>query len=127
MKIIEILKNKKYLAIIVVIAVIVVGFVVYNFVFSNKNQNQNVFVVQKAGIVQEVTVTGQVRKGDKINLAFLNSGRLRSVFVKVGDKVEKGNVLARLDVRDLEIQLEEAKAGLILAESKLEKLLAGKT
>jgi len=124
MKIIEILKNKKYLAIIVVIAVIVVGFVVYNFVFSNKNQNQNVFVVQKAGIVQEVTVTGQVRKGDKINLAFLNSGRLRSVFVKVGDKVEKGNVLARLDVRDLEIQLEEAKAGLILAESKLEKLLA---
>ena len=127
MKILEILRNKKYLAVIAVVAIIVVGFIVYKFVFSNKNQNQNVFVVQKSDIVQEVTVTGQVRKGDKINLAFLNSGRLKSVFVKVGDKVEKGDVLARLDIRDLEIQLEEARAGLALAESKLDKLLAGKT
>jgi RND family efflux transporter MFP subunit len=127
MKILEILRNKKYLTVIAVVAIIVVGFIVYKFVFSNKNQNQNVFVVQKSDIVQEVTVTGQVRKGDKINLAFLNSGRLKSVFVKVGDKVEKGDVLARLDIRDLEIQLEEARAGLALAESKLDKLLAGKT
>ena len=127
MEITVIIKNKKYLFVVSVIVIAVIGLVSYNFLSKDGKRNENIYVVQKGDIVQEVTVTGQIKKGDKINLSFLNSGRLQGIFVVVGEKVKKGDVLARLDTSDLQIQLSEARAGLKLAESKLDKLLAGKT
>ncbi len=86
------------------------------------------FVLEKivrGEISQEISETGVVRAGQEINLSFKNIGRIKAIYVGVGDIVEPGQSLAELDATQLFIQLDEAKAVLEMAETKLSRLLAG--
>ncbi len=76
-------------------------------------------------ISQEVSETGQVKKGDKINLSFKSAGQIESIYIEVGQEVNTGQILAKLETSKLEIQLKEAKSALIIAQAKLDKLLTG--
>jgi len=78
-------------------------------------------------ISQEVAETGQVKKGEEINLSFKNSGRIEKIYVEVGDQVDSGENLAKLETAELTIQLQEAKAALDVTQAKLNKLSAGAT
>ena len=51
-------------------------------------------------------------------LSFEISGRLEEVSLDVGQRVSKGDVLARVDPRSLDLQVETAKAALAEAESR---------
>lgn len=51
-------------------------------------------------------------------LSFEISGRLKEVNLDVGQRVSKGDVLAEVDPRSLELQVETAKAALAEAESR---------
>ena len=53
------------------------------------------------------------------NLSFKVSGNIRSLNVKVGDKVRKGQLLATLDASDLSIQADQANASLKGAEAQM--------
>jgi len=101
--------------------------VIYQGFFKKTELTFNLAEVQKGTITQEVTETGQVKKGEEINLSFKSSGRLEKIYVEVGDQVESGESLARLETTELVIQLQEAKAALDIAQAKLSKLLAGAT
>ena len=57
-------------------------------------------------------------------LAFRSSGVLADVAAKVGDRVEAGQVLARLDDTDARAQIAQAEANPRLAEIKLADLTA---
>ena len=46
----------------------------------------------------------------QVDLAFNDSGRIASVDVQEGDRVKRGEILARLDTSRLEPQVEEAEA-----------------
>jgi multidrug efflux pump subunit AcrA (membrane-fusion protein) len=78
-------------------------------------------------VVKEVTETGQVAKGEKINLSYKTGGRIEGVYANVGQEVEKGTVLAKLDATALAIQLREAESSLALYQAELEKLVSGPT
>ncbi|MGA9523919.1 MAG: efflux RND transporter periplasmic adaptor subunit, partial [Myxococcaceae bacterium] len=54
---------------------------------------------------------------DAVDIAPRLSGRLVEVKVRLGDSVEKGQVVARLDDADLSHQLQEARAALLTAEA----------
>ena len=67
----------------------------------------------------------------EINLSFRIGGPLIQFPVKVGDAVQKGQVLARIDPRDYDVglrqaqgQLEETRASVLRAESDYERLAA---
>jgi len=126
MQIQKILKEKKYFVAIIII-IIIGGFTVSRFLPNDDIKNGEITILEKGTIIQDVSVTGQVKKGDKINLSFLSNGRIKSVYVEVGERVKRGDILAKLDTRNLEIQLQEAIAGLALSQSKLDKLIAGAT
>lgn len=84
------------------------------------------FTIVKVGnIIQEVSATGQVKRGEEINLGFKSSGEIEEINVEVGQKVKEGQVLVKLDTTQLQIQLQEAKAILETAQINLSKLLAG--
>jgi len=74
-----------------------------------------------------VSETGQVKKGEEINLSFKAAGRIEEIYTKVGDGVKSGEKLVKLDIASLFIQLQEVKAALDLAQAKLDKLLIGAT
>ena len=67
----------------------------------------------KAGAQEEVYIVPQL------------GGEIKAVEVKTGDRVEKGQVLVRLDNTDLMLQVEQAEAGLQVAQAQLDRALAG--
>lgn len=94
--------------------------------FLKKNKSEFSLVeVKKGEVIEEVSETGKVKKGDPINLSFKTPGKIEKIFVKKGDKVKKGDILAKLDDSELKIQLKEAKANLEKSEAALKKLLNG--
>jgi len=72
-----------------------------------------------------VSVTGRVVPVERAELAFLQPGRVLEVLVEEGDQVEPGQLLARLDDKQLLAAVAQAEAGLAQAEAQLAHLRAG--
>jgi RND family efflux transporter MFP subunit len=66
-----------------------------------------------------VSATGTVTPKHEADLTFSSSGTVTRVAVAVGDKVQKGDVLARIDATSLEAQRDAAEAQVTAAESQL--------
>ena len=67
----------------------------------------------KAGAQEEVYIVPQL------------GGEITAVEVKTGDQVKKGQVLVRLDNTDMALQVEQAEAGVQMAQAQLDRALAG--
>jgi multidrug efflux pump subunit AcrA (membrane-fusion protein) len=63
---------------------------------------------------------GRVEAPDRVRAAAPVVGRLLSVAVRDGDRVEAGALLARMDPRDLEPRLAQARAEVTKEQLKLE-------
>jgi len=65
----------------------------------------------------QVTVSGSgtVEVSNDRNLAFNVAGKIYEIYVEEGDKVSKGDALAKLDTSALELALNQAKLGLVQA------------
>ncbi|MCD6550375.1 efflux RND transporter periplasmic adaptor subunit [bacterium] len=121
------LKNIKKFRVFIILGLIIIigGAVSYKIFFSQKNHGYKTVRVEKRDIIQQVSATGQVKKGDKIDLGFDEPGKIERLYVEIGDEVEPGDFLIKLDTKQLSIQLNEAEATLNLAKAQLNKLLAG--
>ncbi len=102
------------------------AYAVYGFTKKSEPNYTTVKVV-KGEVLQTVSATGMVETETKLDLRFVNSGRIKEINVKVGDHVEEGKILARLDTNQLESQLTRAKASLNAAIANLNKILEGAT
>lgn len=116
------MKKKSIIIISVIIFLILVSF----FVFRGKEDTEYVTAsVEKGDIVQTVSETGTVKAAKEVELNFLQAGKISDILVEIGDKVEKDQVLAKLDYTSLSIQEKEAQAALDIAKADLSKLLEG--
>ena len=61
----------------------------------------------------------------QISLAFERAGRILDVLVEEGDRVEKGQLLARMDVRSLQLQSRKLEAEIAAQEQNLLKMRNG--
>lgn len=92
---------------------------------KHKETNSNIIRTVKVDTVQiygqsrSVTFPGKVVAASDINLSFRISGPISNVYVKAGEYVKRGQVLAEIDSRDYIIQLSatEAEYKRIKAES----------
>ncbi|MDR8413364.1 efflux RND transporter periplasmic adaptor subunit [Nonomuraea sp. 3-1Str] len=75
---------------------------------------------RRGAVTASVTAAGNTVDGSRRDLAFGGSGTVTRVYVKVGAKVRKGQVLARIDGRAARESYEAAKADLAAAEEALE-------
>ena len=114
--------NKKLVTITLIILVAIVLIKVFS---GPEKPSFNIVKVYQGTVSQEVSETGQVKKGNKINLSFKSTGEIKNIYTEVGQEVNLGQVLAKLETSKLEIQLNEAKSALIIAQAELDKLLAG--
>lgn len=86
---------------------------------------QSTAKVTRGTLTASVNATGSAVSPSTSRLTFKASGRVTEVPVGVGDAVEEGQVLARLDSTDLELTLQQARTALVAAQAKLEQVLAG--
>lgn len=82
----------------------------------------NVVKVERGYISEEITGLARVAAKNEKSLYFTKSGRVKDVLVDYGDWVEEGQVLARLEVGDLENQLAMARLDLEKMELELERM-----
>ncbi len=69
-----------------------------------------------------VTVTGDgnIEASSHSRLTFSSGGKVAKIFVNEGDKVNKGDVLVKLDTSDLELAVIQAKVAQTEAEVAIE-------
>jgi len=114
-------KTKKILGAVVGIAVIgaVVGFSV-----ARENRKKTVVQtgkVEKKDLVQVVTASGEVRPRRYVNVGANVSGRLIEINVLEGDRVKKGQVLARVESERYEAVQRQSEAGVAAARADLQR------
>ncbi|MAU01588.1 MAG: hypothetical protein CL608_30995 [Anaerolineaceae bacterium] len=77
------------------------------------------YVVEQGTVVNSLEFTGRVSPVQEQELFFKSDGFVDQVFVQRGDQVQEGDVLAQLEITDLENQLAQANVALETAEIKL--------
>lgn len=75
--------------------------------------------VERRAEGETVSLTGQIRAKDQVNLAFRLDGRMIERPVNVGDVLTAGQVVARLDPQNQENSLRSARAAVSSAEAVL--------
>ena len=75
--------------------------------------------VERRAEGESVTLTGQIRAKDQVSLAFRLDGRMIERSVNVGDVVNAGQVVARLDPQNQQNAQQSAQASLTSAEALL--------
>ncbi|MEM9265266.1 MAG: efflux RND transporter periplasmic adaptor subunit [Cyanobacteria bacterium P01_F01_bin.13] len=92
----------------------------------------------RAEVLEELTVpvtreplairvegNGTVVSKDTVNLSPKTTGRLADLYVQQGDRVEAGQMVARMEVGSLAAELQQRKAQLDQAEADYARILAG--
>lgn len=115
--------NKKIILIVFIALAMAAG--VYEIFLKKEKPNFVLAEIKRGNLIQEVSETGQVKKGNKVILTFKNAGRIEKIYVENGETVKKGDILAKLETSELQIQLREAESNLTVTRTKLAKLLAG--
>jgi len=70
---------------------------------------------------QQISLTADIAPWKQVQVVPKVSGTLEEVFVELGDKVKKGQVIARIDSKDIALQVKQAQAALISARVGYEK------
>ena len=81
--------------------------------------------VKRSTITSTISASGMIEPVSTVALSFKNSEIIKQIYVKAGDRVTSGQLLAEQDSENLEAQLNQASASLKGASSKLELLQNG--
>ncbi|HEC1770756.1 TPA: efflux RND transporter periplasmic adaptor subunit [Campylobacter lari] len=109
---------KKIIYLSIFLIVLIIG--VYFFFFANKEEyNYLTYEVKKQDITQSIEAIGEVYAKTQVDVGAQVSGQITKLYVKLGDHVNEGDLIAQIDKdkqqNDLDItkaQLESAKANL---------------
>jgi HlyD family secretion protein len=114
---------RRALIVLVILAVLAVaGVWAYQNYFAQTNQpleEQEEAVVERGSLVATVNATGTILPERQTTLSFNSPGRVAEVLVVEGEAVSAGQVLARLETRDLEFAETQAELAVHQAELSL--------
>ena len=114
--------------VVILLVLVIIAAVAYfggqNLVVRQQTDPTPVVLDASAGILASVTIHGQLVPVHWTNLAFAMGGRLEEVAVEVGDVVEKGQVLARLKLDDLSLDVQIAEDDLVIHKARLAQSMA---
>jgi len=120
----KILKKKRIWIPLVIVVLLVLFFVLKP---ENNAKNTVTDVAKYRDLKQTVLATGQVVSSTDLNLSFNTNGVVKSIKVKVGDKVKAGQILATLDQSSVLGSLTSARGALAGANARYKRILEGAT
>jgi HlyD family secretion protein len=118
------LRNKVFWILLIVVGLAAAGgYYYYNNVYAKPEEAVEETVrtsrVRRGDLVISASGSGELIAADDVNLAFTTGGVLDELTVDVGDKVQAGDVLARLDVTDARRAVANAELKVKQAEATL--------
>ena len=81
----------------------------------------DIYTVERGDIFATVSATGVIEPSEEVKLSFRGKGKVKEILVAVGDAVTSGQLLARLEDDELQLQLKQAQVNKKLAEANLAK------
>lgn len=117
-------KGKYIVTFIVALAIIAAIIIFYPIVFSKTIEVKltSVMLQSTAQSSAVLTASGYVVAQRQASVSSKGTGVMVYLGVVEGDKVKKGQIIARLDDRDIQAQLDEAKSGLQLYQAQLNEV-----
>lgn len=98
------------------------GYAAYHYFYAN-NQSQQVYYITepaKLGTIDKsVLATGSVRANQRIEVGAQVSGKIQKIYVSLGDKVTKGQLIADIDSENQRDTLNTAQAELLSYKTQL--------
>ena len=121
------LKNKWVIFSLIAVLVIFSG-VLYTYRTKSSTSNEKTVQTSTIGtgdIILSATGLGTLIPGNEVSFGFKQTGQVSEVLVSLGEKVEAGQVLARLDSTTLELQYKQAEGNVAALSSPAEIASAG--
>lgn len=81
-----------------------------------------IVALEKSGTTSLITASGQLITEDETVLAFKTAGVVNTVLVREGDQVKKGQLLATLDLTEINAHVAQARFGFEKAERDFQRL-----
>ncbi len=110
------------------VVVVIAALMAWDIYFKPAQLVDTVFV-ESGEIFQSVSVPGRIVSKQRVNVSSARAGRLVEILVKEGDKVKQGQVLAKIDDRELvsrlkrvKISLSSAREDIVMAQRTLDRL-----
>jgi hypothetical protein len=104
------------------IAAIVVAYTAIGAASRSSGQSTRTTTVRRGVVQSTVSGNGNVQSANQLDLGFETSGTVTHIYVKQGQKVTKGQLLATLDPQSAEVTLDQSRATLQSAEASLAQL-----
>lgn len=124
-------KKAFWISLIVVLALVGGGYAYYSYVYRPSQEVVEQIIttaqVYSGDVVVSVSGSGALSAASEVALGFQSEGYLDEVLVEIGDRVQEGDVLARLEMDDLEVAVAEAEIKARLAQLGLADVLEGPT
>ena len=86
---------------------------------KSKTLKVNAQVITPHLLTDEILVTGRLVPDEEVNLSFETSGKITDIFFTEGSSVKRGELLAKVNDRQLQAQLKRLEAQIPLAEDRV--------
>lgn len=113
-------ENKYRLILGVILAALVL--IGLTFFFFGDSDGYYTAEVELRDLKRQILVTGEVVSSEEVDLSFVVPGRLENLFIKDGERVKEGQVLATLNKTSVDAQLRQAIADNSLQKAELNSL-----
>lgn len=120
-------KNKKILYGTIAAAVLLSAGIYYFWGGSNSESGYLTSTVKKGTVAKTIPATGTIEPVSTVSLSFENAEVIKKIYVKVGDHVTTGQLMAEQEEDDLQAQVTQSSASLKSAAAKLTALQDGST
>lgn len=112
----KLFKNKKARIALILVAIIVAGLIIKNVFLGGGAEIGTAMVdtvpVEVRDLSDTIALTGTIQGESTTNITSVAAAKFTEVNVAVGDIVSEGQVLASLDAKDIEIQIQEVSTNL---------------
>jgi HlyD family secretion protein len=112
----------RYLRWIAVPVVVLLGLAAYGWLRSGTHSQAPLYqtdTVSRGNLVVTVSATGTLEPTNKVDVGSELSGLVETVLVEENDRVQQGQILARLDLSKLTDEISKSEASLAAAEAKV--------
>ncbi|MFN6572482.1 efflux RND transporter periplasmic adaptor subunit [Dendronalium sp. ChiSLP03b] len=102
--------------------------ITYNFVNQGTNKQditQLTVPVEAKNVTLRITASGKVVPVQSVNISPKNPGVLAQLYVEQGDRVQQGQIIARMDLGDIQAQILQYRANLAQSQAQLDEARAG--
>lgn len=114
-----------YVSLLLTAAIGCSGAFFFNSSQHSKDWQKNTVLVKKGTVHVRIIATGTVKPVSEVKVSPKTTGLIKQLFVKQGDLVKEGQVLAKMDDSNLLGQIEAARGTYLMAEDNYQKILNG--